>query len=51
MRVGVLRLDHEGKHAADLARGQADQRAVVMIMLPRCRGTLSTGTGAPFEQR
>ncbi len=47
-------LEEDGEHPADLSGGQPDEvraAATVVIMLPGCAGKLSTGAGAPFEQR
>jgi hypothetical protein len=51
MLAGMAQLGGVSEQPADLAGGQADQVAVVMIMLPGCRRKLSTGAGAPFELR
>lgn len=55
MVVWMVRLSDDGEHPADLAGGQPDQltvgATVIVIMLPGCRGKLSTGGGAPFERR
>ena len=46
----VLRLREAGEHAADLAGGEGDQLALVIMPL-RHPGNLSTAAGAPFERR
>ncbi len=50
MVAGVPGLDGAGEEPADLAGGEADQFAVVVMPRP-CPAKLSTGAGAPFERR
>jgi hypothetical protein len=50
MVTGMLRLSEAGDQAADLAGGEPDQFAVMVMPLLR-PGKLSTAAGAPFERR